>query len=110
MMSVIKTLFGLILIVVFVGFGYWMYATYTTETGDDPIWAGLNGLMPTELQQWACSEIRERAGGAPAPQSCAEFWNLPGPEEAAAPGTDTEIAEPADDLASPDPAAASAAE
>jgi len=109
-MSVIKTLFGLILIVLFVGFGYWFYATYTTETGDDAIWAGLNGLMPTELQQWACSEIRERAGGAPAPQSCAEFWNRPGPEEAAAPGADTEIAEPADDLASPDPAAASVAE
>ncbi|RIA56631.1 hypothetical protein [Dichotomicrobium thermohalophilum] len=104
-MSVIKTLFGLVLIVVFVGFGYWLYATYTTERGDDPIWAGLNGLMPTELQQWACSEIRQRAGGEPAPQSCAQYWNVPGPEEAAAPGT--EIAEPVDE-ATPEPAPANA--
>jgi len=108
-MSVIKTLFGLILIVVFVGFGYWMYATYTTETGDDPIWAGLNGLMPSELQQWACSEIRERAPRAPAPQSCAAFWNVPGPEEAAAPGAENAIAE-SSDPAAPDPANAAAAE
>jgi hypothetical protein len=108
-MGVIKTLFGLILIVVFVGFGYWLQATYMSETGDDPIWAGLNGLMPAELQQWACSEIRQRAGGSSAPQSCAEYWNVPGPEEAAAPGTETDIAEPADPAA-PDPANASAAD
>jgi hypothetical protein len=108
-MGVIKTLFGLVLIVVFVGFGYWLQATYTSETGDDAIWAGLNGLMPAELQQWACSEIRQRAGGGSAPQSCAEYWNVPGPEEAAAPGTETEIAEPVDPAA-PDPANASAAD
>jgi hypothetical protein len=108
-MGVIKTLFGLILIVVFVGFGYWMYATYTTKTGDDAIWAGLNALMPKELQQWACSEIRQRAGGEPAPQSCAEYWNVPGPEEAAAPGTETDIAEPSEATA-PNPANASAAD
>jgi hypothetical protein len=107
-MGVIKTLFGLVLIVVFVGFGYWLYATYTTEQGDDAIWAGLNGLMPTELQQWACGEIKQRAAGAPAPQSCAEYWNVPGPEEAAAPGTETDIAEPAD--AAPEPANAAAAD
>lgn len=96
-MAVIKTFFGLILIIVFVVFGYWMYATHTTETGDDAIWAGINGLMPEVLRQWSCSEIEARAGGSPpAPQSCAEYWNVPGPEEAAAPGTEdgTDIAEP----------------
>jgi len=94
-MGIFKTLFGLILIVLFVGFGYWMYATYTSPAGDDPIWAGLNELMPTELQQWACSEIQQRAGGSPAPQSCAQYWNVPGPEEAAAPGAETDMAAPA---------------
>ncbi len=110
-MGVIKTLFGLILIILFVGFGYWMYATYTTERGDDPIWAGLNGLMPTELQRWACVEIKQRTGGAPAPQSCAEYWNVPGQEEAAAPGTETDIAGPSDEAAPETaPANASAAD
>lgn len=99
-MAAIKSFFGLILIFVFVVFGYWMYATYSTDSGDDAIWAGINGMMPEVLRQWSCSEIRTRAGGAsPAPQSCAEYWNVPGPEEAAAPGTEdgTDIAEPADE-------------
>jgi len=89
-MGVIKTIFGLILIVVFVGFGYWTYATYTTRTGDDAIWAGINGMMPEVLQQWSCGEIRTRTGGAQVPQSCARFWDEPGPEKAAAPGAETD--------------------
>lgn len=110
-MGVLKAVFGLILIVLFVGFGYWMYATYTTKTGDDAIWAGINGLMPETLQRWSCSEIKQRAGGSPAPQSCAEFWNMPGPEEAAAPGVETDLAGPTeDDLPDTAPASATAAE
>jgi len=96
-MGVLKAVFGLVLIVLFVGFGYWMYATYTTNTGDDAIWAGLNGLMPQTLQQWACSEVEMRVGGETAPQSCAAYWDAPGPEEAAAPGAETELAAPGTD-------------
>jgi hypothetical protein len=96
-MSVLKAVFGLVLIVLFVGFGYWMYATYTTKTGDDAIWAGLNGLMPQTLQQWACGEVEMRVGGETAPQSCAAYWDAPGAEEAAAPGAETELATPGAD-------------
>jgi len=88
-MAVIRTFFGLVLIFVFVVFGYWMYATYNTRTGDDPIWAGINGMMPEVLRQWACTEVGLRIGQrAPAPQNCGKYWRLPGPEEAAAPGAE----------------------
>jgi len=85
-MAVIRTIFGLILIFAFVVFGYWMYATYTLRSGDNAVWDGINGVMPEVLRQWSCSEIRQRAGADPAPKSCAPFWNVPGPEAAAAPG------------------------
>ncbi len=85
-MGLIKTFFGLVLIAVFVVFGYWMYATYTAETADDPIWAGINSLMPGVLRQWSCQEIRPRTDAEPAPQSCAEYWDVPAQEEVAAPG------------------------
>jgi hypothetical protein len=87
-MAVIKTFFGLILIFVFVVLGYWMYATYTLRSADNAVWDGINGMMPEVLQQWSCREIRERAGSDPAPKSCADFWDVPGPEAAAAPGAE----------------------
>lgn len=110
-MAVIRTFFGLILIFIFVVFGYWMYATYTLRSGDNAVWDGVNGMMPEVLQQWSCSEIRQRAGADPAPKSCAEFWDVPGPEAAAAPGLegDEEIAAPGDGSVEPDSAPASAA-
>jgi hypothetical protein len=67
-MAVIKTFFGLILIFLFVVFGYWMYATYALRSGDNAVWDGINGMMPEVLQQWSCSEIRQRAGADPAPK------------------------------------------
>jgi len=97
-MSVIKTFFGLILIILFVGFSYWMYATYTSRAGDDAIWDGLNGMMPQTLRQWSCSEIKQRGDGEAAPKSCAAYWDVPGREEAAAPGVESGD----DDTALPD--------
>lgn len=98
-MAVIRTVFGLILISIFVVFGYWMYATYMLRSGDNAVWDGINGIMPGVLQQWSCSEIRQRAGADPVPKSCAAFWDLPGPEAEAAPGLEdgTGVAAPAEE-------------
>jgi len=108
-MAVIKTFFGLILIFVFVLFGYWMYGTYMLRSGDNAVWDGINGMMPVVLRQWSCSEIRQRAGADPAPKSCAEFWDVPGPEAAAAPGLegDADLAAPE---AEPEPSEAAPAD
>ncbi len=109
-MAVIRTFFGLILIFIFVVFGYWMYATYTLRSADNAVWDGINGMMPEVLRQWSCSEIRQRAGADPAPKSCAEFWDVPGPEAAAAPGLegDADTATPDDEPEALETAPASA--
>ena len=66
-LGVIKTFFGLIILVAMLISGFWLsgiYTPYVSPSGE--YWAMLNSKLPTCAQNWACEEIRNRSGQAPA--------------------------------------------
>jgi hypothetical protein len=93
-MGVIRTIIGILLIVVLVVVGYWMYVTYTTKNGDDEIWATINRTMPEPLREWACNEIRQRESDIPAPRTCRKFWPSVTPQPDTGPDTGIEPVQP----------------
>lgn len=94
-MRAVRTIVGILLVVLLVVVGYWLYITYTTKSGDDEIWAAINRNMPDPLRKWSCTEVRDRAGSVPAPRGCADVWaamERPAamPETEGAPGVEAE--------------------
>ena len=71
-MGFIKSIIGLILLVVIAVFGYWLYATYAAAP-DAPYWAEINSKLPDPLRRFSCDQTRKRIGGTAAIQSCEGF-------------------------------------
>lgn len=84
-MGVIKTLLGMVILLAILVFGYWLYATYTSATADDRIWAQINERMPEQLRKWSCEQMNARLPEAETPDSCADVW-----QTAIAPNIDAE--------------------
>ena len=63
----IKTFFGIIILVAMLICGFWLvgiYTPYVSPNGE--YWTMLNSNLPNCAQNWACDEIRNRSGQAPA--------------------------------------------
>ena len=73
-MGAIKTLLGLVILLAILVFGYWLYATYTSASTDDRIWAQINERMPQQLRKWSCEQMNARLTEQEAPKSCADVW------------------------------------
>ncbi|MEJ2116466.1 MAG: hypothetical protein P8Y67_02635 [Alphaproteobacteria bacterium] len=70
-----KTLFGLILLVAIVISGFWLagiYTPYISPNGE--YWVMLNSNLPMPAKKWACQEIQNRVQdrGGQAPGHCAQ--------------------------------------
>jgi hypothetical protein len=63
-MGFIRALINLIILIIIVVFGYWLYATYVSAP-DAPYWAQINGYMPDALRRYSCEQVRKRAGTGP---------------------------------------------
>jgi|GEM_PF-2136525 len=72
-MGFIKTIFGLVIILVIVVFGYWLYASYMTSP-NAPYWAEINGYMPEPLRRFSCAQTKQRVGPGTPPPSCQGYW------------------------------------
>jgi hypothetical protein len=62
-----KTFFGIIILIAMLVSGFWLagiYTSYISPNGE--YWTMLNSNLPTCAQNWACDEIRNRSGQAPA--------------------------------------------
>lgn len=68
-MNFIKTLLGLVILLVIIVFGYWLYASYYTAPAA-PYWAEINTYMPDPLRRFSCDKTREREGATAPIQSC----------------------------------------
>jgi hypothetical protein len=87
-MGALKTLLGLVILVAILVFGYWLYATYTSPSTDDKIWAQINSNLPDPLRQWSCEQLNSRMEEAEAPESCADVW-----QTAVTPSAETPLVE-----------------
>ena len=74
-MGFIRTIFGLLILLLIIVFGYWLYASYVTAP-EAPYWAQINGYMPEPLRHWSCAQTKGRAGNAPStpPAGCEDSW------------------------------------
>jgi hypothetical protein len=84
-MGALKTLMGMVILVAILVFGYWLYATYSSASADDRIWAQINENMPDQLRKWSCQQMNARLKEEEAPESCADVW-----QTAIAPNIDAE--------------------
>jgi hypothetical protein len=84
-MGALKTLMGMVILLAIVVFGYWLYATYTSATTNDRIWAQINENMPDQLRRWSCEQMNARLKEEEPPASCADIW-----QTAIAPNIDAE--------------------
>ncbi len=99
--GVIKTLLGMVILVAILVFGYWLYATYTSATADDRIWAQINEKMPDQLRQWSCEQMNARLAEAEAPDSCADVWQTAVTPQGQAPALETSANQPVDATVQP---------
>ncbi len=67
-MDLIKAIVNLVILVLIVISGYWLYATFVSAP-DAPYWAEINRNMPDALRRFSCDEIRKREPAAK-PPSC----------------------------------------
>jgi hypothetical protein len=67
-MGLIKALINLIILILIVIFGYWLYATWVSAP-DAPYWAEINRRMPDTLRRYSCDQVRKRAATGPI-ESC----------------------------------------
>jgi hypothetical protein len=72
-MGFIRTIFGLLILLIIIVFGYWLYASYATAP-DAPYWAQINANMPEPLRRWSCEQVKGRVGSGAAPESCEGYW------------------------------------
>jgi hypothetical protein len=84
-MGAVKTLLGMVILLAILVFGYWLYATYTSASADDRIWAQINERMPDQLRKWSCQQMNARLIEDESPASCADVW-----QTAIAPNIDAE--------------------
>lgn len=73
-MGALKTLMGMVILVAILVFGYWLYATYSSATANDRVWAQINENMPDQLRKWACEQMNARLVEEEAPANCADVW------------------------------------
>ena len=71
-MGALKTLMGIVILLAILVFGYWLYATYSSATANDRVWAQINGNMPDQLRKWACAQMNARLVEEEAPETCAD--------------------------------------
>lgn len=63
----IRTVLGIAILAAIVVTGFWLSAIYTGYVSpNDANWVKLNSNLPTFARDWACSEVKNRSGQAPA--------------------------------------------
>ncbi|MGO9363523.1 MAG: hypothetical protein ACLP02_08675 [Rhodomicrobium sp.] len=67
-MGFIKALINLIVLILIVTFGYWLYASFVSAPNAS-YWAEINRNMPDPLRRFSCEQVRKRETAAPIP-SC----------------------------------------
>lgn len=67
-MRLIGTLINLIILVLIVIFGYWLYATFVSAPGA-PYWDEINSNLPGAMRRWSCEQVLKREPTAK-PPSC----------------------------------------
>jgi hypothetical protein len=73
-MGAVKTLLGVVILLAIIGFGYWLYATYTMASADDKMWVEVNRRLPSQLRKWSCETVNARIRSEQSPDGCDEFW------------------------------------
>jgi hypothetical protein len=68
-MRFIKTIIGLLFLLVIVAFGYWLYASYVSAP-NAPYWAEINSKLPDPLRRFSCDQVKKRVGSGTAIPSC----------------------------------------
>jgi hypothetical protein len=62
-----KAFFGVIILVAMLICGFWLAGIYTSYISpNSEYWVMLNSNLPASAQNWACQEIQNRSGQAPA--------------------------------------------
>ena len=67
-MGFFKAVISLIVLIIVVVFGYWLYASLVTAP-NAPYWAEINSNMPDALRRYSCEQVRKREAAAPI-ESC----------------------------------------
>ncbi|MBI4723616.1 MAG: hypothetical protein HY765_00895 [Rhodomicrobium sp.] len=70
-MGFIKAIISLVILLVVLVFGYWLYASYVSAP-NAPYWAEINGNLPDPLRRFSCDQVRKREATAPV-TSCEGF-------------------------------------
>jgi hypothetical protein len=67
-MGLIRALINLIILILIVIFGYWLYATFVSAP-NAPYYAEINRNMPDALRRYSCGQVRKRQATGPI-ESC----------------------------------------
>jgi len=67
-MGLIRAIINLIIVILIVIFGYWLYASYFSAP-NAPYWADINRNMPDPLRRFSCDQVRKREAAGPI-ESC----------------------------------------
>ncbi len=67
-MGLIKAIINLVIVILIVIFGYWLYASFVSAP-NAPYWAEINRNMPEPLRRFSCEQVRKREAAAPI-QTC----------------------------------------
>ncbi len=67
-MGLIKAIINLVIVILIVIFGYWLYASFVSAP-NAPYWAEINRNMPEPLRRFSCEQVRKREATAPI-QTC----------------------------------------
>jgi len=67
-MGLIRALINLIILILIVIFGYWLYASFVSAP-NAPYWAEINRNMPDALRRFSCEQVRKRQAAGPI-ESC----------------------------------------
>jgi len=70
-MGLIRAIINLVILVLIVIFGYWLFASFVTAP-NAPYWAEINRNMPDPLRRFSCEQVRKRETAAPI-ESCEGF-------------------------------------
>jgi len=68
-------LIRLLLLVIVLAGGYWVFYVYASGEPYDEIGTAINSRLPAEARAFACAELKRRHAGAPtAPAGCEAYW------------------------------------